>query len=98
MHGSPHLTVLDTTADKCCQSPSSSPRGTAAVSQLLGQAITIIQKIQDARAKVHGASDRLDGYQGKLDTLLITLQLVQDEDELQTPPIGRQVQKIVALG
>jgi len=72
--------------------------GTAAVSQLLGQAITIIQKIQDARAKVHGASDRLDRYQGQLDTLLSTLQLVQNEPEIQTPPIKKQVQKIITLG
>jgi hypothetical protein len=72
--------------------------GTAAVSQLLGQAITIIQKIQDARAKVHGASDCLDRYQGQLDTLLSTLQLVQNEPELQTPPIKKQVQKIVTWG
>ncbi|RII04507.1 hypothetical protein CUC08_Gglean011894 [Alternaria sp. MG1] len=72
--------------------------GTAAISQLLGQAITIIQKIQDARAKVHGASDRLDSYQGQLDTLLITLQLVRDEHELQTPPIEKQVRKIIDQG
>jgi DNA repair ATPase RecN len=71
---------------------------TAAVSQLLVQAITIIQKIQDARAKVNGASDHLDSYQGQLDTLLSTLQLVQDERELQTPPIEKQVRKIVSLG
>jgi division protein CdvB (Snf7/Vps24/ESCRT-III family) len=72
--------------------------GTAAVSQLLGQAITIIQKIQDARAKVRGASDRLDGYQSQLDTLLDALRLVQDEPELQTRPIEKQVQKIIDLG
>jgi peptidoglycan hydrolase CwlO-like protein len=72
--------------------------GTAAVSQLLGQAIAIVQKIQNARAKVHGASNRLDRYQGQLDTLLSTLQLVQDEQELQTLPIEKQVQKIVSLG
>jgi chromosome segregation ATPase len=72
--------------------------GIAAVSQLLGQAITIIQKIQDARAKVHGTSDRLDNYQGQLETLLSTLQLVQDEHELQTPPIEKQVRKIIDLG
>ena len=72
--------------------------GKAAVSQLLGQAITIIQKIQDARAKVHGASDRLDGYQDQLDSLRSTLQLVQGEPELQTRPVGKQVQKIIGLG
>lgn len=72
--------------------------GTAAVSQLLGQAITIIQKIQDARAKVRGASDRLDGYQDQLDSLRSTLQLVQGEPELQTRPVGKQVQKIIGLG
>ncbi|KAF3029133.1 hypothetical protein E8E12_000333 [Didymella heteroderae] len=72
--------------------------GTAAVSQLLGQAITIIQKIQDARAKVHGAADHLDGYQDQLENLLSTLQLVQGEPELQTRPIEKQVQKIINLG
>jgi hypothetical protein len=72
--------------------------GTAAVSQLLGHAITVIQKIQDARAKVQGASDRLDGYQSQLDNLLSTLRLVQDERELQTPPIKKQVQVIIDVG
>jgi hypothetical protein len=72
--------------------------GTAAISQLLGQAITIIQKVQDARAKVHGASDRLNRYQSQLDTLLSTLQLVQNEPKLQTPQIEKQVQKIITLG
>jgi chromosome segregation ATPase len=72
--------------------------GTAAVSQLLGQAITIVQKIQDARAKVHGASDRLDGYQGQLDNLLNSLRLVQNEPELQTPSIEKQIQEIINIG
>jgi chromosome segregation ATPase len=72
--------------------------GTAAVSQLLAQALTIVQKIQDARAKVHSASGRLDRYQSQLDTLLSTLQLVQDEHELQTSQIEKQVQKIITLG
>lgn len=47
---------------------------------------------------MHGASDCLDRYQGQLDTLLSTLQLVQNEPELQTPPIDKQVQKIITLG
>lgn len=72
--------------------------GTAAVSQLLGQAITVIQKIQDARAKVHGASERLDSYQGQLDNLLSALRLVQDEPELQTSSIKKQVQEIISMG
>jgi DNA repair ATPase RecN len=71
--------------------------GTAAVSQLLGQAITIVQKIQDARSKVHGASDHLDGYQGQLDNLLSSLRLVQNEPELQTPSIEKQIQEIINL-
>jgi hypothetical protein len=72
--------------------------GTAAVSQLLGQAITVIQKIQDARVKVHGASDHLDGNQSQLENLLSTLRLVQDEPELQTPSIKKQVQEIINMG
>jgi hypothetical protein len=47
---------------------------------------------------VRGASDRLDGYQSQLDTLLSALRLVQDEPELQTRPIEKQVQKIIKLG
>lgn len=47
---------------------------------------------------MHGASDRLDGYQDQLENLLSTLQLVQGEPELQTPPIEKQVQKIIDLG
>lgn len=72
--------------------------GTAAVSQLLGQAITIVQKIQDTRAKVHGASDRLSDYQDQLDKLLPTLELVQDEPDLQTPTIGRQIEGVISRG
>ena len=72
--------------------------GTAAVSQLLGQAIAVIHKIQDARAKVHGALGRLDGYQSQLDNLLSTLRLVQDEPELQTSPIEKQVKVIISIG
>jgi hypothetical protein len=72
--------------------------GTAAVSQLLGQAITVIEKIQDARAKVHDASERLNGYRGQLDNLLSTLRLVQDELELQTPLIEKQIQEIINTG
>jgi hypothetical protein len=72
--------------------------GTAAVSQLLGQAITIIQKIQDVRARVKGASSRLDGYTDQLNNMLSTLRLVQDEPELQTPTIAGQILVIVDLG
>jgi hypothetical protein len=72
--------------------------GTAAVSQLLSQAITIIQKVQDARARVRGASDRVEAHQDQLDNLLGALQLVQDEPELQTRPVKEQVQKIISLG
>lgn len=72
--------------------------GIAAVSQLLGQAITIIQKIQDVRARVRGVSDRLDEHEGQLDNLLSALRLVQDEPALQTPPVEKQVQKIISLG
>jgi hypothetical protein len=47
---------------------------------------------------VHSASDRLNRYQGQLGTLLSALQLVQNEPELQTPPIEKQVEKIITLG
>ena len=68
------------------------------MSQLLGQTITIFQKIQDARVRVHGASARIDGYTGQLDNLLSTLRLVQDEPELQTPAIQEQIQVTAGLG
>jgi hypothetical protein len=44
------------------------------------------------------ASKSLDGYKGQLDNLLITLRLVQDEPELQTPVIEEQIQVVVSLG
>ena len=70
----------------------------AAISQLLSQTITIIQKIQGARANVHGASKRIDGYKGQLDNLLQSLRLVQDEPELRTLAIQEQIQVIAELG
>jgi hypothetical protein len=71
---------------------------TAAVSQLLGQAITIFQKIQEARAKVHSAPDRVDRYKDQLDSLLGTLRLVQDERELQTPAVKEQLEVVIETG
>jgi RNA polymerase-interacting CarD/CdnL/TRCF family regulator len=47
---------------------------------------------------VHSASDRLNRHQSQLDTLLSTLQLMQDKHELQTSQIEKQVQKIITLG
>jgi hypothetical protein len=47
---------------------------------------------------VHGASARVDGYQGQLDNLLSTLRLVKDEPNLQTPAIEEQVQRVISLG
>lgn len=61
------------------------------------KAITVIQEIQDARAKIHSASGRLDGYQSQLDSSLSTLRLVQNERELQTPQVEEQVQKIIDI-
>ncbi|KAF2266730.1 hypothetical protein CC78DRAFT_124338 [Lojkania enalia] len=70
----------------------------AAISQLLGQAITTIQKAQDARARVQGASARLDGYKDQLDSLISTLSFVHDEPELHTPAIREESEVIVNLG
>jgi hypothetical protein len=47
---------------------------------------------------VHGTSKRIDGYKGQLDNLLQLLRLVQDERELRTPAIQKQIQVIAELG
>ncbi len=70
----------------------------AAVSQLLGHAIIIIQKVQEAGARVLGASDRVDRYRGQLDNLLATLHLVRNERELQIPAVEEQIQAVMNIG
>ncbi|KAI9777723.1 MAG: hypothetical protein M1816_004602 [Peltula sp. TS41687] len=57
-----------------------------------------IQKVQEARAKVLGTSDRVDRYKGQLDNLLGTLRLVQDERELQIPAVEEQIQAVMDIG
>jgi len=56
-----------------------------------------VQKIQDARDKVRGASERIDGYNEQLHNLLGTLRLIQDETQLQTQAIEEQVRVIVSI-
>jgi hypothetical protein len=67
----------------------------AAISQLLDQAISLVKRIQEAREKVRGASERIDRYKDQLHNLLDTLILVQNERELQTPAIEEATQTII---
>ena len=52
--------------------------------------------IQEVRDRVRGASERIDTYNGQLQSLLGTLVLVQNERELQTPAIEEAVRIIIA--
>ncbi len=72
-------------------------RSTAAVTDLLTEAITAVQKIQDARGILRGVSQRPDEWYSQLDTLLTTLWLIRDEPELQTLAVQEQSKRIVRL-
>ena len=70
---------------------------TAAVTQLLGQAITLIQEIHQARDTVSGYPKLIDGYSTQLRDLRRTLVLVQQEKELQTSGVTEQATRVQDL-
>jgi hypothetical protein len=69
----------------------------ASVTQLLGQAITLIQEIQQARETVSGYPKLIHDYSKQLNDLRRTLALVQQEKELQTSGVVEQVATVHSL-
>lgn len=59
------------------------PLSAASVAQLLGQVISLIQGIQRVRETVHGYPKLFEGQFKQLDGLRHTLELVEQEKELQ---------------
>jgi hypothetical protein len=72
--------------------------GTAAsVVALVGTAFTLIQQVQSAREKIKGASKTLDNVSKQLEGLVGSLNLVKEEERLQTAAVGQQVTAIIIV-
>ena len=68
---------------------------TSAVTSLISKAVTLIQQIQKARARVKGASTTLNNVSTRLDAVSASLKLVQQEPRLQETSVEQQVKAIV---
>jgi hypothetical protein len=66
----------------------------ASVAQLLGQVISLIQGIQRVRETVHRYPKLLEDQFRQLDDLCHTLELVEQEKELQTASVVDQVTRM----
>jgi ABC-type transporter Mla subunit MlaD len=72
--------------------------GTAAsVVAFIGTAFTLIQQVQSAREKVKGASKSLDNVSKQLEGLVGSLNLVKEEERLQTAAVRQQVTAIIGV-
>ncbi len=72
--------------------------GTAAsVVTSVSTAFTLIQQVQSAREKVKGASKTLDNVSKQLEGLAGSLNLVKEEERLQTAAVGQQVTAIIGV-
>ncbi|KAE8440466.1 hypothetical protein EG329_007577, partial [Mollisiaceae sp. DMI_Dod_QoI] len=69
----------------------------AAILQLIGTAITIVQQIQIARKKVKGVSKTLDNVSTQLDKVSKSLEFLKEEPRLRTESVGQQVVAIVDI-
>jgi hypothetical protein len=69
----------------------------AAITQLLGQTITIVQTIRTATRQVRETGIIINDSNSQLDNLLSTLNLVQNEKELQTLAIAEQLSSISSI-
>jgi len=67
----------------------------ASVVTLVSTAFTLIQQVQSAREKVKGASKTLDNVSKQLEGLAGSLNLVKEEERLQTAAVGQQVTDII---
>lgn len=67
---------------------------TAALSQLLGQTLSLVQQIQKAREHVKGISKRFDDGARELESVAETLALLKEFDELQTAAVINQITQI----
>jgi len=72
--------------------------GTAAsVVTSVSTAFTLIQQVQSAREKVKGALKTLDNVSKQLEGLAGSLNLVKEEERLQTAAVGQQVTAIIGV-
>ena len=64
---------------------------------MLGQAISLIQQIQQARETVRGYPKLLEDHTGQFNDLLNTLRLIEEEKELQTAGVVEQLVKVLEI-
>ncbi|CZR65953.1 uncharacterized protein PAC_15853 [Phialocephala subalpina] len=70
---------------------------TSAIVALLETAINLIQRLRKARDSINRTSQTLDNITKQLNTLFSTLNLVKEEETLQTASVGQQLQAIVEV-
>jgi len=70
---------------------------TASIVQLLGQTISLVQHISEARDTLRGYPKLLSNYQGCLANIQDTLRLVEEERRLQTASVTGQVQNLRSI-
>lgn len=71
---------------------------TSAVVGLLGTAIAVVQRVQQARNTIRERSQTLENIAKQLSTLDSTLSLVKQEETLQTKSVEEQLNVIVEVG
>ncbi|KAH7166527.1 hypothetical protein EDB81DRAFT_782400 [Dactylonectria macrodidyma] len=69
----------------------------SAVTGLIGQAITLVQQIQSACARIKGNSKTVKDLSVRLDSIGRTLTLVQEEPRLQDAAVEQSVEAIVDI-
>ncbi|PCD20308.1 hypothetical protein AU210_016175 [Fusarium oxysporum f. sp. radicis-cucumerinum] len=66
----------------------------ASIVGIIGAAFTVIQEIRNARGRVQGTSETLDNVSRHLDSIDDSLNLVREEERLQTARVELQVKAI----
>lgn len=66
----------------------------AAVTQILSQTISLIERIQDDRAMVKGASERMQNTTDEVEATRKTVVMIDEEKDLQKPLVIDQVKQV----
>ena len=69
----------------------------SSVVALLGTAIALIQQVQKAQDAIKGTSETLENITNQLNTLDTTLNLIKDQERLQTANVGQQVRATIEV-
>ena len=69
----------------------------SSVAGLLGTAIALIQQVQKARDTIKGTSETLENITNQLNTLDTTLNLIKEQERLQTANVGQQIRATIEV-